>query len=214
MTAVDLEFWFEFGSTYSYLSASRIEDVTGAVGVPVSWRPFLLGPIFEEQGWDDSPFNVYPAKGRYMWRDVERLCASYGIPFAKPSRFPRNGLLAARVACLASAEPVPWLPEFVRAVFRANFAEDREISDAAEIRSILDALGQPGAELVEVAQTPENKQRLRDQTQRAVEFGIFGAPSFVVGEELFWGNDRLEDALAWHQARHGSPEGEGLRSIR
>lgn len=197
MTAVDLEFWFEFGSTYSYLSASRIEDVTGAVGVPVSWRPFLLGPIFEEQGWDDSPFNVYPAKGRYMWRDVERLCASYGIPFAKPSRFPRNGLLAARVACLASAEPEPWLPEFVRAVFRANFAEDREISDAAEIRSILNALGQPGAELVEEAQTPENKQRLRDQTQRAVEFGIFGAPSFVVGEELFWGNDRLEDALAW-----------------
>jgi 2-hydroxychromene-2-carboxylate isomerase len=214
MTAVDLEFWFEFGSTYSYLSASRIVDVTGAVGVPVSWRPFLLGPIFEEQGWDDSPFNVYPAKGRYMWRDVERLCASYGIPFAKPSRFPRNGLLAARVACLASVESEPWLPEFVRAVFRANFAEDREISDAAEIRSILDALGQPGAELVEEAQTPENKQRLRDQTQRAVEFGIFGAPSFVVGEELFWGNDRLEDALAWHQVRHRSPEGEGLRSVR
>ena len=92
-------------------------------------------------------------------------------------------------------------PEFMQAVFRANFAEDREISDAAEIRSILDALGQPGAELVEEAQTPEKKQRLRDQTQRAVEFGIFGAPSFVVGEELFWGNDRLEDALAWHQAR-------------
>jgi 2-hydroxychromene-2-carboxylate isomerase len=214
VTVVDLEFWFEFGSTYSYLSASRIEDVTGAVGVPVSWRPFLLGPIFEEQGWDDSPFNVYPTKGRYMWRDVERLCAKYGIPLARPSRFPRNGLLAARVACLASAEPEPWLPECVRAVFRANFAEDREISDAAEIRSILDALGQPGAELVEEAQTPENKQRLRDQTQRAVEFGIFGAPSFVVGEELFWGNDRLEDALAWHQARHGSPEGEGLRSVR
>ena len=207
MTVVGLEFWFEFGSTYSYLSASRIEGVTGAVGVPVSWRPFLLGPIFEKQGWDDSPFNVYPAKGRYMWRDVERLCAKYRLPFARPSRFPRNGLLAARVACLASTQPEPWLPEFVRAVFRANFAEDREISDAAEIRSILDALGQPGAELVEEAQTPENKQRLRDQTQRAVEFGIFGAPSFVVGEELFWGNDRLEDALAWHQARHGSPEG-------
>ena len=68
MTVVDLEFWFEFGSTYSYLSASRIEDVTGAVSVPISWRPFLLGPIFEEQGWDDSPFNVYPAKGRYMAR--------------------------------------------------------------------------------------------------------------------------------------------------
>ena len=159
----------------------------------------MLGPIFQEQGWNDSPFNVYPAKGRYMWRDMERLCAKYGIPFAKPSRFPRDGLLAARVACLASASSEKWLPNFVRAVFRANFAKDREIGDAAEIRSILDSLGQPGAELVEQAQTPENKRRLRDQTRRAGELGIFGAPSFVVDGELFWGNDRLEDALAWLQ---------------
>ena len=196
MAASDLEFWFEFGSTYSYLSAVRIE---GTASVPISWRPFLLGPIFQEQGWNDSPFNVYPAKGRYMWRDVERLCAKYGIPFAKPSRFPRDGLLAARVACLASASSDQWLPSFVQAVFRANFAEDREIGDAAEIRSILDSLGQPGAELVEQAQTPENKRRLRDQTRQAGELGIFGAPSFVVDGELFWGNDRLEDALAWSQ---------------
>ncbi len=200
MAASALEFWFEFGSTYSYLSAVRIED---AEGVQVSWRPFLLGPIFEEQGWNDSPFNVYPAKGRYMWRDMERLCTKYGIPFARPSRFPRDGLLAARVACLASAKLEPWLPEFVRAVFRANFAEDRDIGDAAEIRSILDSLGQPGAQLVEQARAPGNKRRLREQTQRAKELGIFGAPSFMVGEELFWGNDRLEDALAWAGPRTG-----------
>jgi 2-hydroxychromene-2-carboxylate isomerase len=200
VAASALEFWFEFGSTYSYLSAVRIED---AEGVQVSWRPFLLGPIFEEQGWNDSPFNVYPAKGRYMWRDMERLCTKYGIPFARPSRFPRDGLLAARVACLASAKLEPWLPEFVRAVFRANFAEDRDIGDAAEIRSILDSLGQPGAQLVEQARAPGNKRRLREQTQRAKELGIFGAPSFMVGEELFWGNDRLEDALAWAGPRTG-----------
>lgn len=168
-----------------------------AASVPISWRPFLLGPIFEEQGWNDSPFNVYPAKGRYMWRDMERLCARYAIPFTKPSNFPRNGLLAARVACLASETSERWLPGFTRAVFRANFAEDREIGDAAEIRSILDSLGQPGAKLIEQAQTPENKQRLHVQTRQAGELGIFGAPSFVVGGELFWGNDRLEDALMW-----------------
>ena len=201
MNTSSLEFWFEFGSTYSYLSAARIEAAAAAVGVPVRWEPFLLGPIFAEQGWDDSPFNVYPAKGRYMWRDVERLCAKYRIPFARPSRFPRNGLLAARIACLAKARSEPWLPRFVRAVFRANFAEDREISEAAEIRSILDPLGEPGAELVKRAQAPENKQLLREQTQRARGLGIFGAPSFVVGEELFWGNDRLEDALAWASSR-------------
>ncbi len=90
-----------------------------------------------------------------------------------------------------------WLPKFVRAVFRANFAGDREIGEAAEVGSILDSLGQPGTQLVEQAQTPENKLRLHDQTRRARELGIFGAPSFVAYEELFWGNDRLEDALIW-----------------
>lgn len=196
MTTSNLEFWFDFGSTYSHLSAFRIES---ASDVSISWRPFLLGPIFKEQGWNDSPFNVYPAKGRYMWRDMERLCARYGIPFTRPSRFPRNGLLAARVACLASAKSEGWLPDFVRAVFRANFGEDREIGDTGEIRSILDTLGQPGADLIEQSQAPENKQHLRDHTRRAGELGIFGAPSFVVGEELFWGSDRLEDALAWRR---------------
>jgi 2-hydroxychromene-2-carboxylate isomerase len=194
-----LEFWFEFGSTYSYLSAARIEGLAAEVGVPVVWEPFLLGPIFAQQGWNDSPFNVYPAKGRYMWRDLERLCEGYGIPFARPSRFPRDGLLAARVACLAKSEP--WLPGFVRAVFRANFSEDREIGDAVERRAILDSLGRPGERLVEQARAPENKMFVREQTRRAGELGIFGAPSFVVGGELFWGNDRLEDALAWATSR-------------
>lgn len=196
MSASNLEFWFDFGSTYSYLSAFQIEGVSD---VPISYKPFLLGPIFNQQGWDDSPFNIYPAKGRYMWRDMERRCAMHGIPFTKPSRFPRNGLLAARVACLASDSSEAWLPDFVRAVYRANFGEDREIGDAWEIRAILDSLGQPGADIIERVQTPENKQRLRDQTRRAGEIGIFGAPTFAVGGELFWGGDRLEDALAWRR---------------
>ncbi len=207
MDTFSLDFWFEFGSTYSYLSAARIEAVAAAAGVPVCWEPFLLGPIFVEQGWDDSPFNVYPAKGRYMWRDLERLCAKYGIPFMKPSRFPRDGLLAARVACLAKARSEPWLPGFVRAVFRANFAEDREIGEASEICSVLDSLGQAGAQLVEQARASENKLRLREQTRRAKELGIFGAPSFVVAGELFWGNDRLEDALAWVRSRRDEDAG-------
>ncbi len=144
-----------------------------------------------------------------MWRDMERQGVKYRIPFTKPSRFPRNGLLATRVACLAKATSGRWLPGFVRAVFRANFAEDREIGDPAVIRSILDSLGQPGAQLVEQAQAPENKLRVRDQTQRARNLGIFGAPNFVVGEELFWGNDRLEDALAWASYWTGEDGGSG-----
>ncbi|QIN83217.1 2-hydroxychromene-2-carboxylate isomerase [Rubrobacter tropicus] len=197
MDAVELNFWFEFGSTYSYVSAARIGAAAARAGVPVVWEPFLLGPIFAEQGWDDSPFNVYPAKGRYMWRDMERLCSKYGIPFARPSRFPRSGVAAARVACFAGKTKEPWLPDFARAVFRANFADDREIGEADEVRSILDSLGLPGARIFDEAHAPANRQRLREQTRRASELGIFGAPSFVVGGELFWGNDRLEDALAW-----------------
>ena len=196
-----LEFWFDFASTYSYLSASRLETAAERAGVAVSWEPFLLGPIFAEQGWDDSPFNIYPAKGRYMWRDLERLCAKHAIPFARPSTFPRSGLLAARVACLAKASCEPWLPDFARSVFLANFADDREIADAAEVASILDSLGLAGPRIVEQARAPENKQRLRQQTRRAIELGIFGAPSFVVDGELFWGNDRLEDALGWQGIR-------------
>ncbi len=197
MKARGLGFWFEFASTYSYVSVARIEETSAGAGVPIAWEPFLLGPIFAEQGWDDSPFNIYPAKGRYMWRDVERLCAKHGIQFAKPSRFPRSGLLAARVACLAKTTDEPWLPGFVRAVFRANFAEDRDIGDAAEVGAILDALGLPGARIVESAHAPDNKRRLREQTRRATELGIFGAPSFVACDELFWGDDRLQDALSW-----------------
>jgi 2-hydroxychromene-2-carboxylate isomerase len=195
MDAEALQFWFEFASTYSYLAASRIESVATAAGVAVEWKPFLLGPIFRSQGWNDSPFNVYPVKGRYMWRDMERYCAHYGIPLRRPTQFPRNGLTAARVACLASA--AAWCPRFVRGVYHANFAEDRDIGDPQTISAVLDDLGQSGRDILERAQSPANKERLRAQTEQAVALGIFGAPTFVARGEFFWGNDRLEDAIAW-----------------
>jgi 2-hydroxychromene-2-carboxylate isomerase len=193
--SASLDFWFEFASTYSYPAALRIEERARAAGVAVRWRAFLLGPIFGEQGWNDSPFNLYPAKGRYMWRDLERLCAEYGLPFRRPSVFPRNGLLAARVACAAAGER--WLPDFVRGVYRANFAEDRDIADPAVIGGILAAAGAEVDRALETARSEANKTRLREVGAEAVRLGIFGAPSFVVAGELFWGHDRLEHALAW-----------------
>jgi 2-hydroxychromene-2-carboxylate isomerase len=193
--AAPLEFWFEFASTYSYPAAMRVVAAAARAAVPLVWKPFLLGPIFGAQGWNDSPFNIYPVKGRYMWRDLERICAGLGVAFRRPSRFPRGSLVGARVACAASGEP--WLPAFVRALYHANFAEDRDIGDPKVVTAILDGLGQPGAALVERAGTPAAKDGLRRQTDEAIALGVFGAPSFRVGDELFWGNDRLEDALAW-----------------
>jgi 2-hydroxychromene-2-carboxylate isomerase len=194
-----LQFWFEFASTYSYPAAFRIERLASAAGATVEWRPFLLGPIFQSRGWSDSPFNLYPVKGRYMWRDLERLCAREGLPLRRPSRFPRNGLLPARVACLGSTER--WCAEFIRRVYHANFAEDLDVSDPGVVASILEAVGAPPTEILARAHSAENKDRLRRQTEEAVRLGIFGSPSFVVGDELFWGNDRLEQALEWWKER-------------
>ncbi len=189
-----LEFWFEFASTYSYPAALRIERLAAARGVALAWRPFLLGPIFKAQGWNDSPFNIYEAKGRYMWRDLERICAAEGLPFRRPSRFPRNGLLAARVASAHAAEP--WLPEFVRDVYRANFARDEEIAEPAVLARCLACAGRRDADaLLAEAESEDAKARLRASTDEAIAKGIFGAPSFVAGGELYWGNDRLETAL-------------------
>jgi 2-hydroxychromene-2-carboxylate isomerase len=188
-----LEFWFEFASTYSYPAALRVETLAAERGVALVWRPFLLGPIFRAQGWEDSPFNLQPAKGRYMWRDLERTCARLGLPFRRPSSFPRSGLVAARVACRFAQEE--WLPDFVRAVYRANFAEDRDVASAEVIGELLAGLGVDAARALAEAAAPESKAALREQTERASRLGIFGAPSWLAGDELFWGNDRLEEAL-------------------
>ena len=98
-----LDFWFDFASTYSYPAAMRIRPLAREAGVTVRFGPFLLGPIFKAQGWDTSPFNLYPAKGRHMWRDLERLCADLSLPFRRPAPFPQNSLHAARVALVEAA---------------------------------------------------------------------------------------------------------------
>lgn len=189
-----VEFWYEFASTYSYPAAMRVEGLAARDGVLVRWRPFLLGPIFGAQGWNDSPFNIYPAKGRYMWRDLERVCAAEGLPLKlPPARFPQNGLKAARLALAGEAQG--WTPAFTRAVYRANFAEQKDISDDTVLAAILWALGVDAEDAISAANVSDNKEKLKQQTNDAIAHGIFGAPSFLVGEELFWGNDRLEDAL-------------------
>lgn len=194
MARPHLEFFFEFASTYSYLTAMRLPELAQAARVKVTWRPFLLGPIFAAQGWNTSPFKIYAAKGNYMWRDMERRAAAQNLTFHKPDPFPQNGLLAARVAQLALDEPGG--VAFCQNVYLAQFDAGQDISDPTLIAACLTAAGlEPG--LIDAALSDANKHTLRQTTEDAAKRGLFGAPSFVVGDELFWGDDRLEDALAW-----------------
>jgi len=200
MPAPSLDFWFDFASTYSYPAAARIRALANQAGVALNFRPFLLGPIFKAQGWDNSPFNLFPAKGRNMWRDLERICADLSLPFRRPEPFPQNSLLAARVALIGLSES--WGEEFCVGVFRAQFAQGRRIDDADTLADILAGLKVAAAPALAAAQSDENKMRLRTQTEDAQRRGLFGAPSFTTADgELFWGNDRLERALAWAKRR-------------
>lgn len=188
-----IEFWFEFASNYSYLSVMRIEDEARRRGVGIAWKPFLLGPILRALGMDNSPFVLQKEKGAYVWQDMIRQCRKYGLDWTKPTTFPRASLLPTRVALLGAEQP--WIGAFCRRVMKLNFVADADINRAESLAPILAALDLPAANILDQAQAEPNKTRLREQTDAARARGVFGAPTFFVGTEMFWGNDRLDDAL-------------------
>ena len=190
-----IDFWCELASPYAYLSACRIEELAARAGVAIRWRPFSLGPTFKASGWDNSPFVVFPNKGRYMWRDVEREAARLGLAFRKPSAFPRNSVPASKVALVGLDQG--WGARFIPRVLRANFVEDQDIAAPEVIDAILRAMDLDGPSIREEATSPERSPALRRSTEEAMRLGVFGAPTFLVGDEMFWGNDRLERALEW-----------------
>ncbi|TGN17987.1 2-hydroxychromene-2-carboxylate isomerase [Leptospira idonii] len=192
----ELEFYFDFASTYSYLSVMRVSSLVKEKNVRIVFKPILLGPIFKTMGWDTSPFHIYPAKGKYMWKDLNRRADKWGIPLVIPSVFPANGLFAARIAVLSSGEV--WNSDFIKQVFCAQFQENKDISSEDTLRSILQRLNVLGIDsILANSKSDANKEALRNETEKARVLGIFGAPSFIYKEELFWGDDRLEDALDW-----------------
>ena len=192
--APEIEFWFEFGSNYSYLSVMRIEEEARRHGVRIAWKPFLLGPIFRALGMENSPFVLQKEKGAYVQQDMARLCRKYGLaPWVKPSVFPRLGVLPLRIALLGVDEP--WIGAFCRKVMELNFVRDQDINQPEQMVPIVAELGLSTLGLTERAQSEPIKTWLRDQTEQARAKGIFGAPTFFVGTEMFWGNDRLDDAL-------------------
>lgn len=188
-----MEFWFDFGSNYSYLSAMRIEELAHRQGERVQWKPMLLGPIFKSLGWESSPFVLQKEKGAYVWTDMARQCAKHGLAWRKPSVFPRASVLPARLALCAGDEP--WVGAFCRDIFTRNFVFDQDIDSVQHVSEALEALGLSASMWIERAVAVSNKDKLRSETERARALGVFGAPTFFVGQEMFWGNDRLEDAF-------------------
>ncbi|HUH84619.1 MAG TPA: 2-hydroxychromene-2-carboxylate isomerase [Stellaceae bacterium] len=196
-----IEFWFEFASNYSYLSVMRIEDAARRRGVSIAWKPFLLGPIFRALGMETSPFVLQKEKGAYVRQDMVRQCGKYGLRWTQPSVFPRLGVLPLRIALIGAEEP--WMGAFCRRVMELNFVLDEDMNQPDRLAPILTELGLPAAEIMDAAQAEPTKTRLRAQTEEARRRGVFGAPTFFVGKQMFWGNDRLDDALLF--ASEGKP---------
>lgn len=193
-----IDFWFSIGSTYTYLSVMRLPEVERATGIPFRWQPFSVRQIMIEM--DNIPFRTKPVKAAYMWRDIERRAEMYGLQPRVPAPYPiAQWDVANRVAVLGAAEG--WLADYARATYRRWFQEGLEPGSEPNLSESLREIGQDPSRVTAVAATPEIGADYEAATDAARAIGIFGSPTFVVDRELFWGDDRLDDAIAWHRAR-------------
>jgi 2-hydroxychromene-2-carboxylate isomerase len=189
-----MEIWLEYASTYSYLTVARVGALARERGVTLDWQPFFLPPVRDKQNMG-FPFPEESAKTAYMWKDLERRARRYGLPYRRPEQYPVNSLQTIRVALLGAREG--WCQPFTEEAFRLHWTEGVLIGTDENMAQALRKAGQDAERVLPLASSPENKEALKAQTPRALERGIFGAPSFVAGGELFWGDDRLEDAIEW-----------------
>lgn len=194
-----IDFWFSIGSTYSYLSVMRLPRVAAETGISFAWRPFNVRAIMREM--ENIPFANKPVKAAYMWRDIGRRAARYGFAPVLPAPYPLAELeLANRVAIVAAAEG--WCEAYTRAAYRRWFEHGAPAGSEPNLSESIADAGQQPAEVLARANAAEGVDGLAAATDSARALGIFGSPTFVTGGELFWGDDRLEDAIAWH--RHGT----------
>lgn len=183
-------FYFDVGSPYSYLAATQVPGLSAETGVPFVYRPVLLGGVFKASG-NDMPARV-AAKARYMLHDLARWASHYEVPFRMSSRFPANTILVQRVLTAMVDAEDPRLPEATLALFRAMWADDRDVTDPAVVAEVLASLALDAEHWLTAAGSQPVKDRLRVLTDEAVARGMFGAPAFVLGDDLYWGNDRLD----------------------
>lgn len=184
-----IEFFFDIGSPYSYLAATQVRGLAERTGAALRWRPFLLGGVFKATG-NEMPAHV-PAKAKYMLDDLERWARRYDEPFRFPSRFPLNTLKTQRALVAAARQEASRLPDFALGLFRAYWAEDRDVSAEDQIHAVAEDCGLDGSAVIAASNTQTVKDELRAVTDEAVERGAFGAPTLFVGDAMYWGNDRL-----------------------
>jgi 2-hydroxychromene-2-carboxylate isomerase len=196
MTEGQIDFWFTMGSTYSYLSVMRLTEVERQNDISFRWRPFHLLIILQEM--KHIPFADKPAKSRYMWRDIERRAQMYGLPVKLPAPYPAKQSIKANLVALVGMDE-GWGRDFVRTAYRRWMQEGQETGSEPNVSASLREIGQNPAHVLALADSASTNARLLAETEAAKALGIFGSPTFAVGGEIFWGDDRLDDALRWHQ---------------
>ena len=191
-----IQFWFSIGSTYTYLTVARLPQIEEATGISFDWRPFSVRDIMVEQ--DNIPFRDKPIKAAYMWRDIERQADKYGLPVKVPAPYPLNEFdLANRVAVLGVQEG--WCAAYVQAAYRRWFVDGLEAGSEPNLSQSILEVGQEPGRVIAAANSEAVSASYQAATDEARSLNVFGAPTFNVGGELFWGDDRLEDAIAWHR---------------
>jgi 2-hydroxychromene-2-carboxylate isomerase len=196
MAMPHINFWFTMGSTYSYLSVSRLADVERSTGITFRWRPFHLLIILQEM--KHIPFADKPAKSAYMWRDLERRAGMYGIPAKLPAPYPaKQSVVANLVAVVGMREG--WGADFVRAAYRRWFQNGEETGNEPNVSESLRDIGQDPTRVLALSNSDDTNAVLTAETGVARELGIFGSPTFTIDRELFWGDDRLDDAISWYR---------------
>ena len=190
-----LDFYFDFSSPYGYLASVRIDRIAAKHGRAVTWRPMLLGAVFQKIG--GSPLVNQPMKGPYSQHDMLRSARLHGIVFNVPDNFPVNSIAACRAYYWLAGSDAVTARDFARALYRGYFVENRDLSQPETVVEAAQALGVDGDALVAAVQDQAIKDRLRAENDAAIERGVFGSPTVFVGDEMFWGHDRLEMIDRW-----------------
>ena len=199
MTESPIDFWFTMGSTYTYLTIMRLAEVEKDTGISFRWRPFHLLTILQEM--KHIPFADKPLKAAYMWRDIERRAEMYGLVACVPAPYPaKNSILANKIAIIGLSEG--WGRAFVRAAYRRWIEHGQETGSEPNVSESLKDIGQDPIRVLERASAENVNLQLERETMSARRLGIFGSPTFAIEDELFWGDDRLDDAIKWYRFGH------------